>query len=379
MSSSMIAMECPMRVLQAVSIMNRGGLETLVMNLYRHVDRSKIQFDFLVHRGEEGHFDDEIAALGGTIHRIGYIDSVGHLGYVHALDNFFKSNKQYRIVHSHMNQTSGLILRSARRYGIPVRIAHSHACRPRYSAPKAFYKWLIKTLVVCNATDLCACSNDAALWLFGRKNAASKTKIIRNGIETDAFHLDGYDRDAFRRSIGVHPGAFVIGHVGRFDKGKNQAFLVDVLGSMAQGMPRAELVLAGDGTLINAVREKARLNGLSEKTHFLGIRKDIPALLSAFDAFVFPSLFEGLPLTLVEAQAAGLPCIVSDSITREVDLGANLVQFVSLKSGPEEWARRVLSTQRIPQDTIAIVRKAGYDISESAKDLERFYIDRCRV
>lgn len=369
-------MDGPIRVLHAVVNMNRGGAETLLMNLYRNVDRSKVQFDFLTSR--PGVFDEEITEMGGTIHRIPHITDDGHLSYRKALNLFFESHNKYRIIHSHMDKMSGFILRAAHKAGVPIRIAHSHNTMSEGGYVARLYKWYIGTYITSSATDRLACSNAAARWLFADK--VGKTQILHNGVECDRFEFNAVTRADMRAELGIGEATFVIGHVGRFLQQKNHAYLIERFAELQSGIKDSILLLAGDGPLRAEMEHKVNKLNIAHKVKFLGVRGDIDRLLQCFDAFVFPSFHEGLPVTLVEAQGAGLPCVISDTITSEVDMGLGLIDFFSLKDkkGCLEKIRAAINrggTRLIPSDGLT---KQGYNIRKTAHWVEEFYLSRTR-
>jgi len=308
-------MGSPIRVLHAVVNMNRGGAETLIMNLYRNIDLSKIQFDFLT--SKEGVFDQEIIEMGGRIHRIPYITDGGHKNYIRHLDQFFKENAHYNIVHSHMDKMSGFVLRAAKKAGVPTRIAHSHNTQSEGGLAAKIYKSYAGSQIPKVSTHYLACSNVAAKWLFKRK--ASSSTLLKNGIDINKFSFSKAIRDQMRDDLGIETGELVVGHIGRFNHQKNHSFLIDIFKELLRTVPNAVLILAGDGPLRSVIEEKVKHLNLENKVQFLGIRSDVEFLLQAFDVFVFPSLHEGLPITLIEAQASGLPCVISDVISGEVD------------------------------------------------------------
>jgi len=367
----------PLRILHVVVNMNRGGAETLLMNMYRNIDRTKVQFDFLTCR--EGAFDPEIEALGGRVHRIPYLTEVGHSGYINALDQFFASHPEYRIVHSHMDKMSGFVLRSAKKAGIPARIAHSHSTRSEGGIAARAYKWASGQLIRPCATHLLACSGKAAAWLFPNKDR--QVAILKNGIESERFAFSTEVRSEVREELRLQADDFVIGHVGRFSAPKNHSFLVEIFARFHQERPNSVLVLAGDGPLRTGIEEKVKELGLEQRVKFLGVRSDIARLLQGFDIFVFPSLHEGLPVTLVEAQGAGLPCVISDVITREVDMGLSLVDYVSLNQPLESWVQALGDrmakpvSRRIPQHSLT---EHGYDIRTTARWAEQYYFSIAR-
>jgi glycosyltransferase involved in cell wall biosynthesis len=362
----------PLRILHVVVNMNRGGAETLIMNLYRNIDRTKVQFDFLTCK--EGVFDSDILEMGGRIHRIPYISDVGHFNYVKGLKNFFNRNNQYKIVHSHMDKMTGLVLREAKKAGIPFRISHSHNTSSEGGIASRVYKWYVGNFINPNATNLFACSNLAAKWLFNYKSQASK--ILKNGIECDRFVFSSQIREEVRVELKIAKGVFVLGHVGRFAHQKNHAFLIKLFAEFNKVNQESILLLVGDGPLRSDIENLVLELKLEEKVKFIGIRSDIQRILQAFDVFVFPSLHEGLPVSLIEAQASGLPCLISDNVSKEVDLGMNLVDFISL-TDKKQWVKRIEETALMHQSrsvfSESIVSK-GYDIRETAAIIEKFYL-----
>lgn len=362
----------PIRILHVVVNMNRGGAETLIMNLYRNIDRSKVQFDFLTCK--EGTLDNEILAMGGKVHRIPYVSEVGYFKYIKALDHFFSLYKEYTIVHSHMDKMSGFVLRSAEKAGISKRIAHSHSTISEGSFVARVFKWYAGLNIEKNATHCFACSKEAAKWLF-LKNM-NKVDILNNGIEFEKFKYDSEIRKSVRSELGVSPEHYIIGHVGRFSHPKNHTFLIDVFADVLKIRPDSTLILVGDGPLRHEIEEKARKLNLWDKTKLLGVRDDINRILQSFDILLFPSLYEGLPVTLVEAQGSGLSCVISDTITRDVDLGAGLIQFESLNNSPADWAEKVTKFKDRVEDIQGLIQRKGFDIRGSARWLENFYLDQ---
>ena len=365
-------MGCPLRILHVVVNMNRGGAETLIMNLYRNLDRTKVQFDFLTCK--EGVFDEEIVELGGKVHRVPYITDVGHMGYMKALNTFFASHQEYRIVHSHMDKMSGFVLRSAKKAGIPIRIAHSHNTSSEGGAAAKMYKWYAGKFISSCATHLLACSNAAAQWLF--VDQAGTARILKNGIECDRFAFSSNIRKQVREELQLHEDTFVVGHVGRFAHQKNHSFLIDIFAQLIKLKPNSILLLAGDGPLRIESEKKVEELNLRNNVKFLGIRSDIEKLLQAFDVFVFPSVHEGLPVTIIEAQGAGLPCMISDAITEEVDMGMNLVEHFPL-TDKKIWIEKLksISVRSLPRDILdQALSKKGYDIKNTAELTQDFYL-----
>ena len=373
----------PIRVLQVFTILERAGAESMIMNYYRNIDRSKVQFDFLVHRHETGAFDSEIKALGGKIFRLPPITS---FRYRNQLEKFVKS-QNYIIIHSHIDAYSYWILKSAKKNKIPVRIAHSHSAvqtslKDLFAGKSNFSQSLkgiaqsyLRYGVRRYATHYFACGQKAGDWLFGNKK--DSLTIIKNALPTKKFMFNIEARNQIRLQLGVKENEFVVGHVGRFSEVKNHKFLIQIFEEIKKTNKNFKLILVGGGTLKNEIKSAVETIGLGSCVDFLGIRKDIPQLLQAFDIFLFPSIFEGLPVTMIEAQVSGLPIIASDSITKEVNV-TDLVTNVSLQKMPSEWAniiiQKVKNTKRY--DRSEEIVESGYDIQANAKKLQDFYLQQ---
>lgn len=362
----------PIRVLHVVVNMNRGGAETLIMNLYRNVDRSKVQFDFLTCR--PGVFDEEIIKMGGRIHRIPYISDVGPFKYQKSLRRFFSDNPDYQVIHSHLDKMSGLVLREANEAGIPFRIAHIHSTGSEGGLISRAYKWYSGKLLPVSTTHVIACSKKAAAWIC--PNGVEQTAIIKNGIESEKFTFSENIRKKVREDFGIKKEVLVLGHIGRFWKVKNHDFLIDIFAKFNRDRKDSILILVGDGPLKSEIEKKVKKLNLEGKVIFTGIRGDSERLLQAFDLFIFPSLYEGLPVSLIEAQGAGLPCIISDNISTEVDLNLGLIHYAPLDD-QEIWMEKIRRCGLKSQPRIVnrnVFLKKGYDIKSSATYLEGFYL-----
>lgn len=365
-------MNKPIRILQVVTYMGRGGLETMLMNYYRHIDRNEVQFDFLVHRDFRAAYDDEIEALGGRIYHLPRLVPWSYT-YKKALDDFFKVHSEYRIVHVHQDCLSSVILKIATQNNIPVRIAHSHN-----SAQDKNIKYLIKLyykkMIPQYATDLFACGDDAGKWMFEGKSF----EVLNNAIHAVSYRYNGETASAMRRTLGIPQDAFVIGHVGRFSLQKNHEFLVRVFSSVYEKEKNAYLLLIGNGVLRPKIEEKVKISGLENHVIFMGVRSDVPELLQAMDVFVFPSLYEGLGIAAIEAQAAGLPCVLSDRVPLAACITGE-TQRISLNNSPSFWAERILRQNRERMDTYQVIADAGFDIIENAKHLQNFYLEHWKA
>ena len=356
------------RVLHIVSYMGRGGLETMIMNYYRHVDRAKVQFDFLVHRDFTAEYDNEILALGGNIYHVPMLNPFSP-SYFKALDSFF-SEHHYDIVHSHLDCLSAYPLKIAERHGVKTRIAHAHNSGQDHNL-KYLVKAYAKRQIPRYATNLFACSIAAGKWMFPKY----EFQVLKNAIDARQFIFNPEKAKEIKKKLGVQ-GKFVIGHVGRFNPQKNHSFLVDVFSFVQKMEKNSVLLLAGSGEEETKIEAKVKKRGMYDKVIFLGSRYDIPEVLQAMDVFVFPSRYEGFGIAAAEAQAAGVPCILSDRIPRECRL-TDKVEFLSLKMSPREWAEHIIRYKgSLKKNEYSTICGAGYDITDNVKKLEEFYLSR---
>lgn len=370
----------PIRVLQIVGRMDRGGIENFVMNLYRNMDREKVQFDFLCHYGREAAFNDEIRALGGRIYEMPAIRDETHIyywkvfQYIRALNRFFREHTEYRIIHGQMTNTAAIYMPIARKCGVTTRIAHGHSTRGK-GGLQGFVTVLLQRPVRRFATHWFACSKAAALWLYPKEAVVQgKVRIVPNAVDARAFRFSRETRERVRRDLGLED-KLVIGCVARFRPEKNQSFLLKVLKKALEEEPRAVLLFVGDGPCEETARREAAALGLQDKTFFLGARADVPDLLQAMDVLAMPSLFEGMPVTGIEAQAAGLPLVVSTGVPEELDITGN-VRLLPLDQGPKAWAEQIAATGEgsARRDTTELIRAKGYDIAAAAAWLQDFYL-----
>ncbi|MBL4978038.1 glycosyl transferase [Bacillus halotolerans] len=368
------------RVLHVLSGMNRGGAETMVMNLYRKMDRSKVQFDFLTYRNDPCAYDEEILSLGG---RLFYVPSIGQsnpLTFVKNVRNTIKENGPFSAVHAHTDFQTGFIALAARLAGVQVRVCHSHntSWKTGFNWKDRLQLMVFRRLILAYATELCACGEDAGRFLFGRSNMERKrVHLLPNGIDLDLFSPAGQAADDEKKARGIASDRLIIGHVARFHEVKNHAFLLKLAVHLKKRGVRFQMVLAGDGPLREQMEEEARRLNLLSDVLFLGTEEHIHELMRTFDVFVMPSLYEGLPVVLVEAQASGLPCIISDTITEKVDTGLGLVKRVSLSKPMDIWAETIVRAaaagrpkRELVKDTLA---KLGYDARRNVGALMNLY------
>ena len=357
----------PIRVAQMMTDMNYGGVEMVVMNYYRHIDRTKVQFDFFALEGSAVPQREEIEQLGGRVY---IVPKYTHLPeYEKEIVRLFKQN-QYKIVHSHMNTLSVFSLLGAKKAGIPNRIAHNHSTAGRGETKKNIIKYALRPFAKIYPTKLCACSRYAGEWLYG-KNA--EFQVFNNAIDLSRYSYDPQKAAAVRKELGLED-KLVVGHIGRFCYQKNHDFLIDIFNEIHKQRQEAVLLLIGEGELEQDIRNKVKELGLTDSVRFMGKQKDTSEFYQAMDCFVLPSRYEGLPVVGVEAQAAGVPCVMADVVTPETKI-LESTSFVSPEESAVNWAMAVLESTSHYQkkDTSTEMRKAGFDIEVEAKKLTDFY------
>ena len=364
--------EPPIRVLNLFTIMDRGGAETMVMNYYRNLDRTKIQFDFMVHRPQRGAYDDEIEGLGGRIYRMPPIYPQNFARYKKDLAQFFADHKEYKIIHAHMSELGYFAFCEAEKKGVPIRICHAHNA-PRGWDYKMPVRQVFKKKMMNHLTHFMACGTESAEWLFG-KNSMDQVVYLRNAIDTEKFRWSNERAEELRQAMRLQD-KLIIGHVGRFAQQKNHSFLIDVFKEIMKIRQDAVLVLIGEGDQKKAIEKKVGDLGLQSSVRFLGSRDDVNDWLQVFDVFVLPSKFEGLPVSLIEAQTAGCLCMISSEQPEEAIVTDNVFRL-SLKRSPEDWAALICRKAEYfkRSDTAEVVKRAGFDIVENARWLQEFYL-----
>ncbi|MBR6259768.1 MAG: glycosyltransferase family 1 protein [Oscillospiraceae bacterium] len=364
-----------LRVLHSVSNMARAGIETMLMNYYREIDRSQLQFDFLANKPEPGEYDEEIRSMGGRVFVSPGLNPLHYPRYKRFVADILHGDPEIGIVHAHNEAMGYYALQSAKDAGIRVRIAHAHNTQiiRDYKYP---LKLFCKRLLPGAATDYWSCGRDAGIYYYGEKRWNESGFILHNAIDVSRFAFRREDREETRRLHGLE-NCFVVGHVGRFNVQKNHTRLLDIFAEITKTVPDARLALIGTGELEQSVKDEARSLGLFDKVLFLGQMADVSGWYKAMDCFVLPSLFEGLPVVGIEAQATGLPCVFSDRVTDEVMLSP-AARRVSLSADDREWAREILASRQPECDRekgTEIVRRAGYDIHSEARKLQEIYLE----
>ena len=361
----------PIRVLQIVGIACNGGVEAVVLNYYRHMDKSKVQFDFVVHKHPEENFVAEVKKGGGRLYEVTpYTQNI--FAFTHEIYRIIKDGN-YDIVHSNMNSMSGFPLFAAWLAGAKVRILHNHTTDAKTEGLRTILKRVLRPFAKMFANRYWACSNLAGEWMYGKKAVQSgKITIIPNAIDLEKFAFNPDKRKLLRQKLGLE-NKFVLGHIGRFVYQKNHSFLIDVFAEVVKVKPEARLMLVGDGELRKTIEEKVVSLGLQDKVLFLGNRNDVADLYNAMDIFLLPSHYEGLPVVGVEAQANGLKRLFSDKVTEESKL-LEETMFIPLNL---EWRKTVICTidyisyrEMIP---IKVLNDKNYDIKKSCLNLCKDY------
>lgn len=349
-----------------------GGVEAVVMNYYRHINRNKIQFDFICDEDSTNIPYDEIEKLGGKVILIPPYQKV--ISYHKKLKQILKEG-QYKIVHSHINTLSVFSLFAAKCAGVPVRIAHSHSTTNKKEKKKNLIKQVLRPFSKIFATDYMCCSELAGRWLFGNKEYdKGNVYLLNNAIDLDKFKYDEVVRREKRKELNIDDDTLVIGHVGRFVEQKNHRFLIDIFNEVHKQNENSNLLLVGQGPLMEEIKEKVKSLGIEDCVKFLGQRNDISELYQVFDVFCLPSLYEGLPVVGVEAQATGLLCLFSDDMTKETKV-LESARFLSLQQNKNEWAEILLkSIENFKRkDTTVEFFKNGFDIKREVEKIEKYY------
>ncbi|MFK3960824.1 glycosyltransferase family 1 protein [Pseudalkalibacillus hwajinpoensis] len=368
-------------VIHVVGSMSRGGAETMIMNLYRNIDRDFVNFSFISHKHEKCSYDDEIESLGGEIHHIDSLGKLGVITYINQLVNLFKNQGPFDSVHIHTNYQAGLVALAARIAGIRQRICHAHSSSwpKKYSIPNNILLYFLKLFIKINSTRMLACSRSAGKFLFDCDNNR-KVTIFNNAINVnDYLNLTNEGSLNLRESLNIRKDAILIGHVGRFEKVKNHEFIIDIAKVLKTWSVNYKIVLIGDGPLFSGMKERVEAEGLSDSVLFLGVRSDIPLIMKMIDMFILPSHYEGLPLTVIEAQVAGTRCLISKQVSRECDLDVGLVSFLNINKGAEIWAKEIINKSKKAilddEERINIIREKGYDAKLNAEKLVEIYTE----
>lgn len=366
------------RIMQFPGTMLYGGVGSVVMNIYRNIDRTKIQFDFCVPREGDGPLDDEIRSMGGRIFKVPQMREKGFRGYIKAVKNVLTENGPYEAVHIHSVHMGALPLIAAKKAGVTKRVYHVHNTMdaalnkiPGHQLLEIILNYLVKA----NATKRLACGMDAGKYVYGR----SAFEVINNAIDTSRFYPypDGKRRE-LREQLGFREDEIVVGDVARFVTEKNIAFFIEIAKEEKTKRNNCKFMIVGDGPLKSKVEETAKNAGCFDKFIFTGARKDVENLYNVMDIFCLPSLFEGLPVTMMEAQACGLPCILSENVTNEGKVGIAPFEHLRLMEPIENWVNKIYEIAGMREINAMAVNEAfvisKYEISSIAKQLEDIYL-----
>jgi glycosyltransferase involved in cell wall biosynthesis len=365
----------PLRVLHVIGSMNRGGAEVMIMNLYRNIDREKIQFDFVENSYDEAEFDEEIRALGGKIYRCPHYNGKNHLKYKKWWKEFFKTHYgEYKVIHGHLGSTAAIYLKLAKKNNI-FTIAHSHNTSGKGLKDLIYKFYSYPTRHV--ADYFLGCSMDAGISRYGKKVAYNKSifSVLNNAIDAESFEYNKEIREQVREKYDLRD-KFVIGHIGRFVEQKNHEFLIDIFEQIYRVEKRAFLILVGDGEKHQKIKEKINKKGIENAVLFAGVQTNVAQYYQAMDVFLLPSLFEGLGIVAVEAQCSGLPCVISNKVSRECIVTEGQVEICNLDEEAKAWAEVILKKKDyLRSDSSEQIKEHGYDILKTSKWLTDFYLE----
>ncbi len=357
----------PIRILCVFAKLDRGGAESMCMNLYRQMDRDKVQFDFVKHYTDEGAYEAEIVSLGGKVFTAPRYKIYNYFSYCAWWKRFLKAHPEYQIIHGHFYTIASVYLSVAKKIGIHT-IAHSHSIGVKGKGMLQKIKNRIALKVSKYADTRFACSDAAGKWLFKGKDF----KIIPNAIDTNAYRYNSILRDAKRKELGLTPETLLVGTVGNINQAKNPDGIISIFKSLLARCADIKLLWVGGGELLDQVRQQIIKESLQDHILLLGAREDVHELMQAMDVFILPSLWEGLGMVLIEAQAAGLPCVSSKFVPRDVAI-TDLCRFLALDD-LQGWSDAILGSNIRRKDTFDKIKVAGYDVSETAARLQQFYL-----
>lgn len=358
------------RILHMIGTLEMGGSQSFVMNLYKAIDRSKVQFDFIVDHPDRMDLEGEVRALGGKIYTMPMLKANNLHKVIRAWNDFFVKHPEYKVLHSHVRSYASIYIPIAHKHGLTT-IIHSHSTS-NGSGPSSLIKAILQYPLRYQADFYMACSRQSGEWLFGKKVIHSKNFfVVPNAIDIKRYAPDDTIRKDIRSSLGIGDEV-VLGNVGRLHEAKNQNFLIDIFNEYHKKNLRSKLVIVGDGPLRANLERKIVELKLENSIILTGARNDVPNLMQAFDIFLFPSNWEGLPVTVVEAQAGGLPCLISNRVTKEVAL-TPLVKYISIDNGVEPWIAEINTTKLKKEPFNQKIIEAGFDIEKSVETMTSFY------
>ena len=365
-------MEKPERILHVLGSLNMGGAETLVMNIYRNIDRNKYQFDFVVHGNNIGKYEEEIISLGGKIYHIDEYRVYNHFNYKKIWHRFFEEHKEYRIIHGHMRSTASIYLNIAKKHSLKT-ICHSHNTS-NGKGIKSMIKKALQSGIKKSCDLYVGCSYDANKWLFGETIAkSSNCYVLNNGIDTNLFKYDNKKRENVRKEFGLKD-ELLIGNVGRLCYQKNQEYLINVFSEIKKINNNSKLLIVGSGELKNQLIEQAKALNIFDDVIMLENRNDMDSLMCAMDCFVFPSRFEGLGIVVIEAQSTGLPCFISNTVPHNVDL-TDLINRIDINALPSDNANYIIKEyHHVEREAYHNkIKEANYSIINTCEKMVELY------
>lgn len=366
-------MQEPIRIVHNIASLHLGGSQAFVMNMYRNIDRSKVQFDFVVTPETKEGFYDEITNFGGKIFSCPRYKGTNHIQYNKWWDDFFNEHPEYKVIHGHVRSTASIYLKIAKRHGL-VTIAHSHSTS-NGNGISAIVKRIMQLPIRKQADYLFACSDKAGKWLYGEKAITQQNYyMIPNGVDLKRFEFDVNKRNQMRMTLGIKKDMMILGHIGRLSTPKNHKFLLNVFNKYHKINSNSKLLLVGDGELFDCIKEHIDKLNISDAVIMTGSKQNTEDYYQVMDIFVFPSLWEGLPVSVVEAQANGLHCLISDVITHDVDL-TDLIQYLPLDE--ELWLGAIVEAhkkKRMGLTNENIQRLQPFNALTVANKLQEFYL-----
>lgn len=365
-----------LHVLDQISL--NSGVSSIAMNYYNFIDKNSVIFDFMVHAPVDRKLQEQLEKQGSLIYNMPYLNFKSSLSYIRALNQFFRQHHEYKIIHGHVPNAACFYLRAAKKHGVTVRILHAHSTRGSNNPIKRIRNYFLNKMGVKYASCYFACSKAAGKYLYGNRNV-EKNKIyyLHNAIEIEKFQYNEQIRNKIRKQMNIAE-RFVIGHVGRFSAEKNHILLLDIFYEVLKLNPFSVLLLVGSGELEGKIREKVKYLQLNDNVIFTGVQSNVFDYMQAMDVFVLPSLFEGLPVVCIEAQAAGLPCVISDNVTRETDV-TGTIQFINIEN-VNDWAKTIIDRKSVKRNNDQqIIIDSGYSIISEAKRLEKIYLNEFNI
>lgn len=366
-------MKEPIKILQMIGSLNVGGSQTMILNIYEVIDKTKIQFDFIIDHDDHLYYKDYVESMGARVYTMPSFNGKNYFDVRKCWERFFQEHAEYKILHSHVRSYASVFLPIAKKNGVKT-IIHSHSTS-NGKGISSIAKHILQYPLRYQADFFMGCSKSSGEWLFGKKIIESQRfKVIANGVDINKYLPNDIIRNQIRNYLNIPDDNVVFGHIGRFHEAKNFPFLIELFSCIYRKNRKSKLLLVGDGGERSMIEELIQKLSLSDAVIMLGMRNDVPNILQAMDCFLFPSKWEGLPVTLVEAQASGIPCLVSDCVTREVALSDD-IQYLPIDKGVDCWLESLKQVKFVRNDNSLYIKKAGFDIETSADEIAKIYFE----